>query len=159
MEMTPDQVRELLEMKEKTDVLELQYKYVRSVDERDWRTSAELFHEGAKLYVTDSGQKRLIGGKPEIGTFFREIAARDFIFARHFITNPVVRIDGQHAFFTSYYNTMFIHDSFTKVIFGFYDDKLGKVNDRWGFTEKNIIMGWNDLLAPIKDFKRAGRSS
>jgi 3-phenylpropionate/cinnamic acid dioxygenase small subunit len=156
MEMTPDQIRDLLEVKEKMDVLELQYKYVRSVDERDWGTSAELFHEGAKLYVTDSGQKRLIGGKPEIETFFREIAARDFIFARHFITNPVVRIDGQQAFFTSYYNTMFIHDNFTKVIFGFYDDHLSKVDGQWRFTEKNIIMGWNDFLVPMKDFRRAG---
>jgi hypothetical protein len=154
MEMTADQIRDLLEMKDKTAVLELQYEYVRSVDERAWGTSAELFHDGAKLYVTDSGQKRLIGGKPEIENFFREIAARDFIFARHYITNPVVRIDGEHATFTSYYNTMFIHDTFTKVIFGFYDDKLYKVNNRWRFTEKNIIMGWSDFLVPMKQFKR-----
>ena len=154
--MTPKQMDALLEMKEKMDVIELQYKYVRSVDERDWKMSAGLFHEDAQLYVTESGKKRLIGGKPEIEAFYQEISERDFIFARHFITNPVVKIDGHHASFTSYYNTMFMHDTFTKVIFGFYDDKLVKADSQWWFTEKNIIMGWNDLLVPVKEFKIKG---
>jgi 3-phenylpropionate/cinnamic acid dioxygenase small subunit len=154
MEISDSRIQDLLDMKEKMDVLELQYRYVRSVDERDWRLSSDLFHEDGRLYVTQSEQKRLIGGKPEIQAFYKEIAERDFIFARHFITNPVVRIDGPRAFFTSYYNTMFIHDTFTKVIFGFYDDTLIKGNDGWRFTEKNIMMGWSDFLVPMKEFKR-----
>ena len=152
MEMAKDQLEKLMVLNEKMEVMEVQYKYVRSVDERNWKTSVDVFHKNGKLWVVDGKQKKLIGGPPEIEAFFKEIAARDFAFARHFITNPVVKLEGDRASFTSYYNTMFIHDTFTKVIYGFYDDKLIKENGQWKLLEKQIILGWNNIMVPLKDF-------
>jgi 3-phenylpropionate/cinnamic acid dioxygenase small subunit len=151
MEMTEALIQDLIEMKEKMAVVELQYKYVRSVDERDWKTSVGVFHSEGKLWVVTTEQKKLIGGLPEIEAFYKEIAVRDFIFARHFITNPVIKVDRDHASFISYYNTLFIHDTLTRVIFGFYDDKLVKENGEWRILEKQIIMGWNNNLVPLKE--------
>jgi 3-phenylpropionate/cinnamic acid dioxygenase small subunit len=153
MEISKDQLTALVKTAEKMNVLELQYKYVRSVDTRDWKTSVEVFHPEGVLYVVEAGKKKLIGGKPEIEAFFREIASRDFIFARHSITNPVVNVDGDKASFKSYYHTTFVHDTFTKVIFGYYDDKIAKEKREWKVMEKQIIMGWSDFLIPLKELK------
>jgi len=152
MEISKEQFQELIEMKEKMAVMELQYRYVRSVDSRDVKTSVDVFHRKGKLWVVDDKEKKLIGGPPEIEAFFKEIAGRDFVFARHFIINPLVKIDGDRASFTSYYNTMFIHDTFTKILYGFYDDKLVKEKGAWKLMDKQIIMGWNNILVPLKDF-------
>ncbi|OGP63051.1 MAG: hypothetical protein A2170_11700 [Deltaproteobacteria bacterium RBG_13_53_10] len=152
MELTEKLIQDLTEMKEKMAVMELQYKYVRSVDERDVKTSVNVFHHDGKLWVVDSKEKRLIGGPPEIEAFFTEIAGRDFAFARHFITNPVVKIEGDNAFFRSYYNTLFIHDTFTRVVLGFYDDTLVKDKGEWKLMDKQIILGWNNMMVPLKDF-------
>ena len=153
MEISKDQLTALVKTAEKMNVLELQYKYVRSVDTRDWKTSVDVFHPDGVLFVVEEGKKKLIGGKPEIEAFFQEIASRDFIFARHSITNPVVSVDGDNASFKSYYHTTFVHDTFTKVIFGYYDDKLTKEKDEWKVMEKQIIMGWGDFLIPLKELK------
>jgi 3-phenylpropionate/cinnamic acid dioxygenase small subunit len=153
MEISKDQLEGLLKTVEKINVMELQYTYVRSVDTRDWKTSVDVFHRDGMLYVVEAGEKKLIGGKPEIEAFFREIASRDFIFARHSISNPVVSVDGDNASFKSYYHTTFVHDTFTKVIFGYYDDKLAKKEGQWKLMEKQIIMGWSDFLIPLKELK------
>ena len=152
MELTEKLIQDLTEMKEKMAVMELQYKYVRSVDERDVKMSVNVFHKDGKLWVVDSKEKRLIGGPPEIEAFFTEIAGRDFAFARHFITNPVVKIEGDKASFRSYYNTLFIHDTFTRVVLGFYDDTLVKDKGEWKLMDKQIILGWFHNLVPLKDF-------
>ncbi len=155
MEAKDDLIRDVLELKEKMAVMELQYKYVRSVDERDWKTSVAVFHKDAKLWVVTATEKKLIGGIPGIEAFYKEIAGRDFTFARHFITNPVVEVKGHQALFKSYYNTMFVHDTFTRVIYGFYDDQLVKEAGEWKLLEKQIILGWNNNLIPLKDlFKK-----
>jgi len=152
MDITKEQLQDLIEFKEKMAVMEMQYKYVRSVDERDVRTSVDVFHKNGKLWVVSAKEKRLIGGPPEIETFFKEIAARDFAFARHFITNPVVKIEGDKASFRSYYNTLFIHDTFTRVVLGFYDDTLVKDKGEWKLMEKQLILGWNNNMVSLKDF-------
>ena len=155
MDISKDQLMALVVTAEKMNVMELQYKYVRSVDTRDWKASVDVFHSEGVLYVVEAGTKKLIGGKPEIEAFFREIASRDFIFARHSITNPVVSVDGDNASFKSYYHTTFVHDTFTKVIFGYYDDRLAKEKGEWKITEKQIILGWNDFLIPLRELKVA----
>jgi len=152
MDIAREHLQDLIELKEKMAVTELQYRYVRSVDERDVKTSVGVFHKDGKLWVVIGKEKKLIGGPPEIEAFFKEIAGRDFVFARHFITNPVVKIEGDKASFRSYYNTLFIHDTFTRVVLGFYDDTLVKENGEWKLVEKQIILGWNNNMVPLKDF-------
>lgn len=65
----------------------------------------------------------------------------------------MVSVDGDNASFKSYYHTTFVHDTFTKVIFGYYDDKLAKEEGQWKLMEKQIIMGWSDFLIPLKQLK------
>ena len=154
--MTEKELRDLMELKEKMAVMELQHRYVRSVDERDVKTSVDVFHGKGRLWVVTPKEKKLIGGPPEIEAFFKEIAGRDFVFARHFITNPVVEINGNKASFRSYYNTLFIHDTFTRVVLGFYDDALVKEEGEWKLMEKQIILGWNNNMVPLKDFIKKG---
>ena len=156
MDISKENLQELIVLKEKMAVMELQYKYVRSVDERDVETSVDVFHKDGKLWVVRANGKNLIGGPPEIRAFFKEIAERDFVFARHFITNPVVKIEGDRASFRSYYNTLFVHDTFTRVVLGFYDDTLVKEKGEWKLAEKQIILGWNNNMVPLKDFIKNG---
>ena len=156
MDISKENLQELIVLKEKMAVMELQYKYVRSVDERDVETSVDVFHKDGKLWVVRANGKNLIGGPPEIRAFFKEIAERDFVFARHFITNPVVKIEGDRASFRSYYNTLFIHDTITRVVLGFYDDTLVKDKGEWKLMEKQIILGWNNNMVPLKDFIKTG---
>jgi 3-phenylpropionate/cinnamic acid dioxygenase small subunit len=150
---TKDQVEGLVELKEKMDIIELQHRYVRSVDEKDWKTSVEVFHPDGKLYIIDAGKKRLFGNKNEIETFYRGIAEKDFIFSRHFITNYTVEVNGNKASFKSYYNATYVHDNYTWIIFGLYDDKMVKEKGQWKILEKEIDHGWNDFLIPLKDLK------
>ncbi len=159
MEISEEYLAALLETAEKGRVMELQYRYVRSVDTRDWKTSVDVFHPDGVLYVVEGGEKRRIGGIPEIEAFFREIASRDFTFARHSITNPVVAIEGDKASFTSYYHTTFLHDTFTKVIYGYYDDRLVKEKGDWRLLEKQIILGWSDFLRPMRELKAESAAS
>ena len=77
---------------------QLQYKYIRSVDERDWETSVEVFHQDGKLYLLDRAKKRVFGDKNEIEAFYKGIASKDFIFSRLFIIDPVVKMDGTKLF-------------------------------------------------------------
>ena len=73
MEIKKEQLATLIQLQEKMEVIELQYAYVRSVDKRDWQTSLDVFHTDGKLFVVDSGERQLIGGKPEIESFFKEM--------------------------------------------------------------------------------------
>jgi len=154
MEITENQIADLMQLKEKMEVMELEYRYVRSVDSRDWQTSVDLFHSDGQLYLVVDGERDLVGGKPEIEEFFREIADRDFIFGRHSISNPIVTFEGDTASFSSYFHTTFIHNTFTKVNFGYYDDKVEKEKGEWKLMEKQIVVGWSDLLVPLKDLKQ-----
>ncbi|MFC1862856.1 nuclear transport factor 2 family protein [Thermodesulfobacteriota bacterium] len=154
MEITENKLTDLMQFKEKMEVMELEYRYVRSVDSRDWQTTVDLFHSAGQLYLVVDGKQDLVGGKSEIEKFFREIANRDFIFGRHSISNPIVAFEGDTASFSSYYHTTFIHDTFTKVNFGYYDDKVEKEEGVWKLMEKQIVVGWSDLLVPLKQLKQ-----
>lgn len=153
MEIPKDQIESLIELKNKMDILELQHRYMQSVDSRDWKASVEVFHQDGKLYLIDSGKKRVFRDRNEIEAFYRGIAEKDFIFSRHFIINPVVEVNGNEARFVSYYNATYIHETFTWIILGSYDDRMVKENGEWKVMEKQINHGWNDFLVPWKDLK------
>ncbi len=152
MDISKENLQELIVLKEKMAVMELQYKYVRSVDERDVETSVDVFHKDGKLWVVRANGKNLIGGPPEIRAFFKEIAERDFVFARHFITNPVVKIEGDKASFRSYYNTLFVHDTVTRVVLGFYDDTLGQRKGRVEADGEADYPGMEQQYGPSQGF-------
>lgn len=153
METARDEMKILLDLKDRMDVTDLEYRYVRAVDDNDWRTCVKMFHQDAKLYVQESGKKKLIGGLPGIEAMFKDLAGRKLIFGRHYITCPTVVVSNNNATFRSYYNTIFIHDVFTRIIFGCYDDKLVKENDEWKFMEKVFTWEWHDFLVPMNDLK------
>ena len=72
-------------------------------------------------------------------------------FVRHYITVPVVTVQGDAARFESYYTTTYLHEKFTRVIAGYYDDRLVKRNGAWKFAEKVFGYAWNEFLLPVGD--------
>jgi len=153
MEVTKEEMENLIEQRDKTDVIETEYRYIRALDTGDWRSVVKLFHKDAKLYVRESGEKRPVGGLPEIEAMYKDLAGRKVIFQRHYITVPLATVNGQTATFWSYYNAMFVHDAFTRLNFGVYDDQLIKENGEWKFIEKIFGWDWHEFLVPIKDLK------
>lgn len=153
MEISKEMIKELSELKDKMDVIEQQYKYLHSVDNRDWQTSVNVFHQDGKLYLFDRGKERVFGDKNEIEYFFKGISEKKFSFVRHFISNPIVELDRDKATFKSYYNATYIDETFTWIILGTYSDEMVKVNGKWKVLVKYINHGWNDFLIPVKDLK------
>lgn len=149
MEVTNDVLKELVLIKEKMAVIEVENRYVQSLDARDWRTSASIFHPEGKLHLAD----RTLIGREKIEEFFKSIAEGNFIFSRHFITNPLAVVEEDKATFTSYYNTTKIYETHTWVIFGFYSDRLVKDAGEWKVVEKRLTKGWEDFLMPVKAFR------
>lgn len=143
----------LNETKDKMDIIELQYRYIHAVDGRKWKDAVGVFHTNAKLYLLDRGKERLFGNTAEIEYFYKGIAEKRYIFSRHHIVNPVVEITGDSAKFKSYYNALYIHEDFTWVIFGTYNDELIKENGIWKLLVKYIDHGWNDFFVPFSKIK------
>lgn len=153
MEANRDFLKELAEVKARQDIMELQYRYIHAVDKKDWRGAVEVFHPDAKLYLFDRGKERLFANRGEIEYFYSGIAGKEFTFSRHYIVNPIVEIHGDKAVFKSYYNALYIQDTYTWVIFGTYEDQLVRENGHWKLMVKSIDHGWNDFLLPLKELK------
>lgn len=153
MEISMEQLATLSELKDKMDILEMQNRYIHAIDAGKYKTVVDLFDEQGKLYWADARrEKKLIGGDiAAIETFFKELSERKVNFVRHYITVPVVTVRGDSARFESYYTTMYLHEKFTRVIAGYYDDQLVRRNGEWKFAEKVFGYAWNEFLLPVSD--------
>jgi len=116
--------------------------YPRALDERRWADYAALFTADGELAF--AGQ--VIKGPAAIQKFFEAQPVPADARSLHVISNPLINIAGDTATGGAYWQTIALVDGRPAVqSAGRYEDALKKVNGRWMFAKRAIVV---DLAPP-----------
>ena len=116
--------------------------YPRALDERRWADYAALFTVDGELSF--AGQ--VIKGPAAIQKFFEAQPVPADARSLHVISNPLVNVAGDTATGGAYWQTIAFVDGRPAVqSAGRYEDVLKKVNGRWRFAKRAIVV---DLAPP-----------
>jgi ketosteroid isomerase-like protein len=117
------------------EIKRLKYRYLRSIDTKDWDLLADVLTEDAVAdYGTPTYGKPLkLTGRDTIVTFMREQLGPGLI-TTHYATQPEIDIDGDEAAGTWAFEDTVIATEYRLVIVGaaFYEDRYRRGGDgRW----------------------------
>jgi uncharacterized protein (TIGR02246 family) len=115
--------------------------YAAALDSKDWAALGSLFTEDA-IWEYEAGGERLIG--PD--TIVARVAAtlERLQATQHFCGNHSVRIDGDQASHTCYFQAQHIrHDGETYLGAGRYTDDLRRTPDGWRLTRRKLTSIWS----------------
>jgi ketosteroid isomerase-like protein len=138
--MTPDEIaRRLRRLEDVEAIRALKARYCLAVDERDEEAWAALFTADA---VWDGGEFGRYQGRAAIRAFFRDIP-RTLSFAVHYVTNPLVEVDGDRARGTWYLLEPCTFTDGARGVLGAarYDERYVREGDGWKFAEV-LLRSW-----------------
>jgi ketosteroid isomerase-like protein len=125
---------------DRAEILEVVVAYATALDGKDWRALGSLFAAEA-IWEYEAGGEQVIG--PEAiaariaGTLERLRATQ------HFCGNHSVRVDGDEAWHTCYYQAQHVgRDGETFLGAGRYTDRLSRTADGWRFTHRMLSSVW-----------------
>jgi 3-phenylpropionate/cinnamic acid dioxygenase small subunit len=124
--------------------------YPKALDTRDWKTYASLFAEDGELIQGTNVTK---GPKAIEEQFSRPRAPRPAAAGaaaapapagppqtKHIVTNLDIKLDGDRATSTGYWQTISTRDGKTTIAgAGHYVDELVRVNGQWKFKKREIV--------------------
>jgi uncharacterized protein (TIGR02246 family) len=133
----PGQVRMTSAADEKDAIRELMAQYCYALDACDFASVAGLFAIDGE-WMTNYGSAR---GRTEIEALLQSVVPRpgEGPQRKHYITNIIVKLDGNRAAATSDY--LVVRESQTgllPVMGGRYKDKFVKNGDTWSFARKEL---------------------
>jgi hypothetical protein len=141
----------------RSEIEDLQARYMFALDFHDPELYASTFTEDGVLVWfggTVSGRKAIVEEMTEAREVDRKVAAglapQRPPQRRHFITNVVLKIDGDRAtgraYWFEYNNDMRDRRPYLGA-YGHYEDELRKVNGRWLFSRRQIFNEQRDNMA------------
>lgn len=130
--------------------------YPKALDSRDWKAYAALFTEDGELIQGTSVVKgpaaieerfsnppqrpAPAAAQPSGGAASADAAPRPRNITKHVVTNLDIRLDGDRATATGYWQTISTRPTGTVVAgAGHYVDELVKVNGQWKFKKREIV--------------------
>jgi len=140
---------------DKIEIMELQSRYMFAIDWRDPQAYGDTFTEDAVLAWPEGhaqGREKIRESVVRAGEYFRRQAdaaapakpAR----LRHFVTNQVVKIDGDTAHAVAYWFDV-NNDNQPRwpylAAYGYYEDDLVRTADGWRFSRRNVV---NEISGP-----------
>jgi hypothetical protein len=115
--------------------------YPRALDAHDWETYVGYFTEDGELSLGPQTAK----GHAEMKKLLEGLGDERI---NHVISNLSYRIDGDSAAGGAYWEDIgLVNGAPGVVVAGHYDDALRKVDGRWKFTKRTIVI---DFAAPVQ---------
>lgn len=130
-------MRRLEDIADKFEIQELLTAYAHAIDRRDINALDQMFTPDADIDYSVTGG--IHGGLKEIKPFL-ETSLALFKASQHFVTNPLIRLDGDRA--TSrclLFNPMVMdRDGAAHTLFigAWYDDELVRTEDGWRISKR-----------------------
>lgn len=139
---------------DKIEIGELQSRYMFAIDWHDPHVYAEVFTEDAVLEWPEGkaeGRENIRNAVIRIGQFYGRLAEaakpNKAARLRHFVTNRVIRIEGDSAYAVAYWFDI-NNDNQPRwpyvAGYGYYEDDLIRTAEGWRFTRRNVV---NELTA------------
>ncbi|MDL4814251.1 nuclear transport factor 2 family protein [Actinomadura opuntiae] len=124
--------------------------YATALDVKDWAALASLFTPDATWEFV-GGAERLTG--PEAITSRISAVLRPLQVTQHLLGNHVVRLNGDTAEHTCYFQAQHVRRDGEKYLgAGRYDDRLVRTPEGWRFTYRRLTSMWNEgnvsVIAP-----------
>jgi len=149
-------------MIDKTEIAELQSRYMYAIDWRDADMYAAVFTDDGVLEWPEGsarGKDAIRDSSLKIGAFFDGISAstpnKKPFRLRHFVTNRVINVTGDTAKAWAYWFD-FSNDNLARwpyvAGYGFYEDDLVRTPQGWRFSRRQVfneITGESPLTIPI----------
>jgi ketosteroid isomerase-like protein len=134
---------------DKIEIGELQSRYMFAIDWYDADVYGDVFTEDAVLAWPEGsaqGREAIRGAVVRIGQYFGRIAEAQkpakAARLRHFVTNRVIRIDGDSAHAVAYWFDL-NNDNAARwpyvAGYGYYEDDLVRTADGWRFIRRNVV--------------------
>ena len=139
-----DNTREIRELLDKQAIRELNLRYCRAVDRRDFALLHDLYHADA---IDDHGGY-FCGPAREFIAALPQIMAPNRV-TSHNVTNMFIAVDGDYAegeICTLAYHLLESADGATDVLIGGrYLDRYIRDAGVWKFLHRKIVMDWNQI--------------
>ena len=123
---------------DKIAIQEVMYRYALMVDNHRWHMMDDIFAPDATVdYVSSGGQK----GPYKETLAWLERALKSFPLNLHFVTNPLIELDGDTATSTVAYNAPMgrMEDDGSQTMMtniGYYHDKWLRLNGQWRILDR-----------------------
>jgi hypothetical protein len=141
--------RALQDVIDKVEIGEMQSRYMFAIDWYDPQVYGDVFTEDAILEWPEGraeGQEAIRSAVIRVGQFFGRLAEaakpNKPAHLRHFVTNRVIRIDGDTAHAVAYWFDL-NNDNQPRwpyvAAYGYYEDDLVRTAEGWRFTKRKII--------------------
>jgi ketosteroid isomerase-like protein len=151
--------RALQDAIDKIEIAELQSRYMFAIDWYDAEVYGSVFTEDAVLEWPEGkaqGREAIAGAVVGIGQFFGRLAEASAptkpAHLRHFVTNRVIRIDGDTAHAAAYWFDL-NNDNQPRwpyvAAYGFYEDDLARTEDGWKFTRRYVVNEISSTSSPV----------
>lgn len=151
-----DTVREVAD---RLKIMELIYRYCRSMDRMDHELGYSIWHDDA---TADYGPEVYQGSGRGFIDFVCE-QHRKALVHHHQVTNIIIKLDGDRATSESYYTSpmRFMHGDKQRQVttWGRYLDQWSRRNGRWGIDKRVTIRDFDQVIdaAPMHQFDRGKR--
>jgi len=138
-----DVTEELRRLQDYRRILELKYRYCRTLDTEDVEGYASVFTEDGVLTArtfAESEPNLRKEGREELRDLIRERRETlDYTLAQHRPYNPVVELDGDEATGQWYFTFVAEHgDGTIEFEFGEYDETYRRVDDAWQISRSQV---------------------
>ncbi|MBT2187352.1 nuclear transport factor 2 family protein [Sphingobium nicotianae] len=142
----PKAVQEAID---KIEIAELQSRYMYAIDWYDAQVYVDTFTEDGELVFPEGyakGHDQIREMITRVGQFFGKLADASAptkpAHLRHFVTNQVIRIDGDKAHAVAYWFDL-NNDNQPRwpylAGYGYYEDDLVRTPQGWRFSRRNVI--------------------
>jgi SnoaL-like domain len=145
---------------DKWAVAESLYRYATGIDQRDWPQYRSIFAEEVLYDFSSYGANRpprLLRSADWVDSLVPLFTGLDA--TQHSMTNPMVRVDGDHADITMYMQAHHVFESADPESYytlgGYYDDTLVRSGDGWLITGVKLTVTWQRGKYDVMEAARA----
>jgi hypothetical protein len=121
---------------DRLEIIELAARYSHAIDHLDAEAYANVFTEDGELYA---GQTLRAAGHAALKANIAKAEAAK-VSRRHWNCNPIVDGDGSTARLRVYLMAVEYTKSLSPYLMGEYDDELVKLNGKWKFKRRRIML-------------------
>ena len=132
-----------METDDRLAIINLTIAYCWALDERDWESLGQVFHEDATAELG-------AGVEEGVAAIIRRVAGvlTPLDASQHFVSNHQVAVDGNRATCRCYLQAQHVRKAAAGgrnyLIAGRYEDELVRTADGWRIAHRRLVMTWRE---------------
>jgi ketosteroid isomerase-like protein len=129
------------DLADRAEILDVVIAYATALDGKDWTALGSLFVPEA-IWEYEAGGEQVIGPDAIAGRIADTLERLRA--TQHFCGNHTVRVDGDEAWHTCYYQAQHVGQNGEAFLgAGRYTDRLSRTPDGWRFTHRRLSSVWS----------------